>query len=183
MGLIIVLALRLTLPLAILRWPFWGSILALAVDTADIIVFQLTDFPRWEYQRFDKTLDLYYIALQAVVAQYWESAPRWTANALLVYRLIGTALYEMTGTRSLLFIFPNFFTFFVIVVAGMKTFGDPTVTPRRTIGALASVVVPTLALEYALHYAKWFDNLVAVDIIEDVAHDVLRWLPEIVLWR
>ena len=178
MGLIIVLALRLTLPLAILRWPFWGSIVALAVDTADIIIFQLTDFPGWEYQRFDKALDLYYIALQAVVAQRWEKAPRWTANALLVYRLIGTALYELSGTRSLLFVFPNFFTFFVIVVAGMKRFGDAAVTPRRTFVALASVVVPTLALEYALHYAKWFDNLVAVDIIEDSADAVVDWLKD-----
>ncbi len=179
MGLIIVMALRLTAPLIILRSPFWGSLLALAADTADILIFQLTEFPAWEYQRFDKVLDLYYIALQAVVAQGWEPAPRWTANMLLAYRLIGTALYETSGTRALLFIFPNFFTFFVIVVAGMKTFGEPRrLTPRRTIVALASVIAPTLALEYALHYAKWFDNLVAVDIIEDSADAVIDWLKE-----
>jgi hypothetical protein len=94
MGLVVVLAIRLTVPLAILRWPFAGSLLALAVDVADIIIFQLTDFPAFPYQRFDKILDVYYIALQAIVAQRWEPALRWTANGLCAYRLIGTALYE-----------------------------------------------------------------------------------------
>jgi hypothetical protein len=179
MGAALVLAIRLTVPLTILRWPFAGSLLTLASDTADIIIFQLTDFPAFEYQRFDKILDLYYIAIQAVVAQRWEAAPRLTANVLLAYRLLGTVLYELTGVRALLFVFPNLFTFFFICCAGiMAKHPAYTLTPRRTAAVLSAVVIPTMFLEYALHYARWFDNLVAVDIISDAAHTVLRPLRQ-----
>ena len=93
--------------------------------------------------------------------------------------MAGTALYELTGTRALLFFFPNVFTFFFIWCAGSMTF-RPTreLTPRRTATAVAVVLMPTMALEYALHYGKWFDNLVAVEIIEDAVRAVLRWLRD-----
>jgi hypothetical protein len=178
-GLILVLAIRLTVPLAILRWPFAGSLLALAADAVDIIIFQLTEFPALEYQRFDKILDVYYIALQAIVAQRWAPSPRWTANALFAYRMSGTLLYELTDVRELLFVFPNVFTFFFICCAGMMTFRpDYALTPRRVSAALAAVFLPTMALEYSLHYAKWLDNLVAVDIIDETTRAVLDWLRD-----
>ena len=40
--------------------------------------------------------------------------------------------------------------------------------------SLLTVMALTLALEYALHHAKLFDNLVAVEIIEDVGRALLR---------
>lgn len=177
MGLLIVLALRLTVPLTILRWPFAGSLLTLAADTADLIVFGVTEFPDFEYQRFDKILDVYYIILQAVVAQRWDAPARWTANVLFAYRMLGTLLYELTGTRILLFVFPNLFTFFFIWCAGVMALRPGYVfTPRRVGTGVAAVFAPTMFLEYSLHYGRWFDNLVAVDVIEDAASATWDWL-------
>jgi hypothetical protein len=51
-------------------------------------------------------------------------------------------------------------------------------TRQRMLRWLPVVVLPTLALEYTLHYGKWFDNLVAVDIIEEAAGAVLDWLRD-----
>jgi hypothetical protein len=179
MGLIIVVAIRLTVPLTILRWPFLGSLMTIAADTADLIVFGLTDFPPFEYQRFDKILDVYYIVLQAIVAQHWSSPVRWTANGLLVYRMLGTVLYELSGVRVLLFVFPNLFTFFFIWCAGSTALRpEYELTPRRAAAALAVVFIPTMFLEYALHYGRWFDNLVAVDVIADAWHTVVNRLQD-----
>jgi hypothetical protein len=180
MGLILVLAIRLTVPLTILRWPFQGSLLTIAADTTDLIVFGLTDFPSLEYQRLDKLLDVYYIILQATVAQRWRSPARWTANGLLVYRMLGTLLYEVSGVRVLLFVFPNIFTFFFIWCAGAMALNPGyELTPRRTAASVAVVFVPTMFLEYALHYRRWFDDLVAVDVIADAWSAVVNWLQDV----
>ncbi len=182
MGLILVLAIRLSVPLAILRWPFAGSLLALAVDVADIVIFQLTDFPAVPYQRFDKILDVYYVVLQAAVVQRWAPSMRWIANALCAYRLIGTVVYELTDARVLLLVFPNVFTFWFMFCTGVMVFrADYEFTTQRILRWLPVVLIPTLALEYALHYAKWFDDLVADDIVEDAAGGVWRWLRDLLL--
>lgn len=35
----LVLVIRLTAPLAVLRWPFAGALLAIAADAVDILIF------------------------------------------------------------------------------------------------------------------------------------------------
>jgi hypothetical protein len=183
-GLFIVLAIRLTAPLTILRWPFAGSLIAIAADAVDIIVFQLTDFPSIGYHRFDKMLDVYYLALEAFVAQRWAPTPRWTASALFLHRVTGVALYELTDIRVLLLVFPNLLEFFFVVVAGAQRFRpDYAFTPRRTAVWLGVLLVPKMAQEYTLHYAKWLDKLVAVEIIEDGAGATWHWLRDLPPWR
>jgi hypothetical protein len=179
MGLTIVVTVRLLVPLAILRWPFAGSLLALAVDIADLIVYGVTGFPPFDYQRFDKLLDVHYIALQVIAAQRWSPPMRWTANILCSYRFVGMALYELTGVRAMLFAFPNVFTFWFILCSGVMTYRPSYEwTWLRAWRAAGIVLLPTLALEYALHFARWFDNLVAVDVIEDTGRASWRWLRD-----
>ena len=45
LGLVIVLVVRLTAPLTILRWPLAGAIIAIVADTTDILFFQAFGFP------------------------------------------------------------------------------------------------------------------------------------------
>ena len=169
MGIALVLAIRLVVPLAILRWPFWGTLATLLTDGVDIIIFQLTEFPGDEYQRIDKLLDGWYMLLQFVVVQRWDAPARWVLNALFAYRLLGAALYELSGTRELLVLFPNAFTFYFTFVAGVREFRPAyRLTPRRHAVWLIATLLPTLLLEYALHWARWFDDWRAVDIIEDM---------------
>lgn len=74
MGLAIVLGLRLTVPLTILRWPLVGGLLAIAADTVDILFFQFFGFPSFiGYHELDKLLDTYYLILEVIVAQRWRA--------------------------------------------------------------------------------------------------------------
>ena len=175
MGVAIVIVIRLTVPLAVLRWPFQGALAAIAADGIDIIIFQLTDFPGVGYHRADKALDLYYMALFAWVAQGWEPDARIVANALFGFRIAGVAAYELTDVRVLLFFFPNTFEFFYLLVAGLREFRPSyEMTLGRSIAWAAVLTLPKLLQEYALHYAQWLDRWRAVDIIDSTIDAAMR---------
>lgn len=179
MGLELVLAIRLVAPLTALRWPLAGGVITIAADAIDVVIFQITDFPSIGYHRFDKLLDTYYLALFVIVAQRWSRVPRIASSALFAFRTIGIAAYEATGARVLLFAFPNVFELFFLFCAAVSRFRPYYEwTPRRAIAWIAVLLVPKMAQEYALHYAKWLDNLSAAEIIEDTARAILSWLRD-----
>ncbi|MBI5289137.1 MAG: hypothetical protein HY873_09210 [Chloroflexi bacterium] len=175
MGTSVALVVRLALPLTIIRWPLAGGLLAIAADTIDILIFNALGFPEMGYQRFDKLLDLYYLALELVVVQRWAPFERIVASALFAWRLAGVVLFEAIGARSALLLFPNMFeVHYLLVLAARRWAPGYELTPARTGVALAILLVPKLAQEYALHYARWLDNLVAFEVISDVA----RWIGD-----
>lgn len=175
---LLIVVLRLVLPLTILRWPLAGGILALAADALDIVFASLVDLGGvTSYHQLDKYLDTYYLGLEAIVAQRWLALPRWTATLLFGYRLIGVVLFEVTNIRMFLFVFPalfeNFFLFYAVL---LQFFPDYDLTPRRLAMWLAILLVPKMVQEYVLHYQQWLDDVVAVEVIEDVARTILGWL-------
>jgi hypothetical protein len=175
---LIIILIRLIVPLAIFRWPLAGGLLALAADALDIVLASLIDFGGlWNYHQLDKYLDTYYLAIEAVVAQRWIDLPRWTATALFGYRLIGVVLFEATDVRVFLFFFPalfeNFFLFYAVL---LRFFPEYELTPRRLGLWLAVLLVPKMVQEYVIHYQRWLDDVVAVDVIEDVTRAILDWL-------
>jgi hypothetical protein len=176
MGLAVVLVVRLMVPLAVLRWPFAGSLLTLAADAGDLIIFNLFGFPDGvSYQRFDKWLDVYYVSLQAIVERSWSRPARPTAIGLYAYRMVGVAIFEITGWRTALFAFPNLFTFFFVFKAGLDRWRPHYALTYRQLSAwLILILIPTMTLEYALHYARWFDDLVLFEVIEDAWRWVTR---------
>jgi hypothetical protein len=131
----------------------------------------------WNYHDLDKYLDTYYLGLEAIVAQRWLALPRWTATLLFGYRLIGVVLFEATNIRIFLFFFPalfeNFFLFYAVL---LRFFPDYDLTPRRLAFWLAILLVPKMIQEYVLHYQRWLDDVVAVEVIEDVWKATFRWL-------
>ena len=52
-------------------------------------------------------------------------------------------------------------------------------TPPRTAMALGIILVPKLGQEYALHYARWLDNLVAFEVISDAWEWVREHVPSV----
>jgi hypothetical protein len=171
MGTLIVVTLRTTAPLTVLRWPLPGALLTIAADTVDIIVFQLAGFPAWDYHALDKVLDTYALTLQFVVVQRWPALLRTTGSALFAVRVLGVALFEVTGQRALLFAFPNLFEFFFVFVASWQQAAPGRPVPPRTLAACMTLMLaPKLAQEYVLHYARLLDEPVAVDIIHEVTH-------------
>jgi hypothetical protein len=184
---LIIVSIRLVVPLSILRWPLAGGLLSLVTDALDIILIQLLDLGGvGDYQRLDKYLDMYYLSLEAVVVQGWLLLPRLTATMLFAYRVIGVALFEVTDVRLFLFAFPNLFeNFFLFYLVVLQFFPDYVLTIRRLVSWLGILLIPKMAQEYVIHYARLLDELVAVDIIADVSWAVIDWLRDIfgLLWR
>jgi hypothetical protein len=168
LGTLITAGMRLAVPLTILRWPLAGGLLAIAADTINILIFNAWGFPSMGYQRFDKLLDLYYLSLEAVIASRWSPFERGLAWTLFAYRVAGVVLFETTGVRLALLLFPNMFEIYYLLVLAVSRWAPSyNLTPGRTAFALAILLLPKLGQEYALHYARWLDRLVAFEVIAD----------------
>ena len=121
-------------------------------------------------------LDLYYLSLELIVAQRWESLPRLVSSALFAYRLAGTVLFEFTGNRGILLFFPNVFELFFLLHAYLQRYRPSfTLTAQASAVWVAAFLVPKLGQEYALHSAKLLDDLVAVEVIRAATASVVHW--------
>lgn len=165
-GQLFVIALRVLVPLLILRWSLTGGILAMLVDAVDVIVVEFfgPGGMGGHYSQLDKGLDSYYLGLEAVVAWYWVNPwARWTALALFAYRLVGAVLFEVTQVRALLFVFPNLFEnwwLYCVAVARFRPRWLPT-SWRSMVLPLLVLLVPKMGQEWLLHVAEaqpwsWF---------------------------
>lgn len=166
LGQSVVILLRILVPLAIPRFPFWGGVASLLLDGTDVIIVELFGSGGMgdHYHRLDKVLDLYYLGLEAWVSLRWsERLPRMASIALFAYRLVGVVLFELFGARWLLFLFPNLFENWFLFVAGRDRFFPAyrLHTVRRVVAWLLVLYVPKIGQEYLLHVAEaqpwgWF---------------------------
>lgn len=165
-GQLFVVAVRVLVPLLILRWSLTGGILAMLVDATDVMLVELfgPGGMGGHYSQLDKGLDSYYLALEAVVAWTWLNPwARWTALGLFVYRLVGAVLFEATQVRALLFVFPNLFEnwwLYCVIVARVRPRWLPT-SWRSTLVPLLILLVPKMGQEWLLHVEEaqpwsWF---------------------------
>jgi hypothetical protein len=164
---LIIAVVRIAASLPVLRWPLAGAILAIAVDLGDLLLRDLLDLGGvGDYQALDKWLDQVYLATFLIVALRWQGAPRTIAIGLYAWRLVGFILFELTGERSLLLVFPNVFElwFLLVVVAGPARVA--TWSPVR----LALVVLVLTGIkeiqEWALHGARLFDGISSIEFLE-----------------
>lgn len=158
-GELIIIALRLTIPLLILRYPLFGGVTAMVLDALDVVLIEAIGLGGFggHYSELDKLLDSYYLTLEVIVAFGWTSAwARIPAIVLYVYRVIGVVAFEMTDTRVLLFVFPNLFEnwwLYVVIVARFF----PQLYPKsaRSVAIpLFLLLVPKMGQEYLLHYQE-----------------------------
>lgn len=156
----IVIAIRLLVPLLILRWALGGGIAAMLADALDVVLVSMMDLGGFgdHYAQLDKVLDTYYLTIEAYVALGWESRwAKWPALALYAYRVIGAAAFEYTGERWLLLVFPNVFENWWLYVVAAARFA-PSIYPRNlrtTAIPLVLLLIPKLVQEYILHYLEW----------------------------
>ena len=143
------------------------------LDGADVILVDLIAQSTGEqggfstyYQYFDKTTDLYYLAIEAYVSLSWQNRLcRNTSVFLFVFRLIGIVIFEATGGqyRKIVFVFPNLFEHFFlyyIIAERAKPLWLPT-TKRSLALVLFLLYIPKFGQEYLLHYSEaspwnWF---------------------------
>jgi hypothetical protein len=161
---LIVVAIRLLVPLSILRWPLGGAVASMAVDALDVVLVDAFARALGEpaefgpmYAQLDKLLDTYYLTIELYVAWRWpEGLLRGTAAVLYSWRFVGAILFELTAFHPLLLVFPNLFENFFLYVLITKKF-VPRLVPR-TLPHLAVVLflllLPKFVQEWLLHYEE-----------------------------
>lgn len=156
---LIIVILRFLIPLTILRWNLFGSILSIIADNLDVVILDylgVKDFS--PYNRVDKFLDTYFYLIQGYTLFFWNNKfARNVCIFLLVYRLIGVVFYEIGNIRALLFIFPNLFIFFYMYYLIFKKLfkKEPFINLATALPALLILLVLKLAHEYMLHIAQF----------------------------
>ena len=158
-GELIIIALRLGVPLLIVRFALVGGVVAMILDGLDVVLIEAIGLGGFggHYAELDKLLDSYYLTLELVVAFRWTSPyARVPAIVLYLYRGVGVVLFESTHARVMLFVFPNLFEnwwLYVVVVARFFPRLYPR-SPTTVAVPLVLLLVPKMAQEYLLHYAE-----------------------------
>lgn len=173
LGPLIVTVLRLLVPLTILRWPFWGGVAAMLLDSVDIIIVYFIGQGDFEnYHHTDKLLDSYFLAFMAYHSwRNWTGLERRLALGLFAWRMAGFLLFEITGHRWILLVFPDLFMWWWLFVAGRDQFKPAwEITQRRTAWVIGLMLGPKLIQETILHI--W--QLKPVQIMHDFIKDVFN---------
>lgn len=162
-----VVAARFAIPLLIPRYPLPALLTALLLDAIDREIFELfTAVPLANYQSYDKALDIFYLTVAMLAAlRNWDNFTALRiARFLLYFRLVGVALFELTGQRPLLLVFPNTFEYFFIAYEVIVARWSPDRLSRRHWLLLASGIWILIKLpqEYWIHVLQ-------LDVTEQVA--------------
>lgn len=171
-GQMTVIALRIVIPLLILKRPLAGGIAAMLLDALDVVIVELFGPGGMgaQYHRIDKVLDLYYLGLEAWVSHLWVlTIPRLISLSLFGYRVAGVILFEIIQWRGVLLIFPNLFeNWFLFVLAVMRFFpGVRLLTWRQCLAWLTILFIPKLAQEYLPHVSEaqpwdWIKDILGI---------------------
>jgi hypothetical protein len=150
---------RLLLPLLIPRWPLPGVVACLVLDGVDQTIFQrFTSLNLDGYQGYDKALDIYYltIAYLSMMRNWAHLFAYKVGQFLFYYRLVGVVLFEYTGIREIMLIFPNTFEYFFIFYEAVRVRWNPVRMSRNLVIAAAAFIWIFIKLpqEYIIHVAQ-----------------------------
>ncbi|MCH7541513.1 hypothetical protein IH981_01915 [Patescibacteria group bacterium] len=175
LGLFVIFALRLLVPLTIFRWPLWGGITSLIIDAADTNIVKPFGVEIPNYTFTDKYLDTYYLSIELLVSLRWANKlAKNTSIFLYFWRLVGVIGFQLTKIEYLLFIAPNLFENFFLFFATLQKLGKETSSrfwlnsPKRLLISLLLLWLLKLPQELILHVWKigspvetfigWFRN-------------------------
>lgn len=167
---------RIGASLFVLRWPFWGALVAAVGDLFDLLLFNLfvvhAGWPGFAgYQAFDKWVDQVYLAAFLFVAlRDFAPLARRIAVGLYLWRLAGFLAFELGAVpREALILFPNLFEFWFVAVAFTMRFRPAAVwTPVRAAAVLVVLLAVKLAQEWALHVGRLFDELTFLGVLVSI---------------
>src|SRR3989344_3323600 len=147
MAILLVIVVRLLVPFAIPRWPFWGGIAVILAYTFDFTVLNAAGngpLGGDNYQRFDKLFDVYTLFFMLYASsKLVEARARKTLSVLFSWRI--------------LFFTPNIFEYFYLLVFGSKKFRPAlSLENRKTLLTLFVIAaIPKLIFEYFLHFREY----------------------------
>lgn len=168
---IAVVLARLIVPLFIPAYPLPAILAAMVLDGVDQTIFSLTlESDLAGYQTYDKALDIYYLAIAYVsTIANWISGPAFVVGRFLwYYRLLGVALFESTGARWILFVFPNTFEYFFDVIEAIKTGRNPFRISLKWIVAIAAFIWIFIKLPQ-----EWWIHIAQLDFTDFMKETVL----------
>lgn len=164
---LVIAAIRICGSLPVLRWPLAGGILAILVDLSDLLLRDVLELGGiGDYQTLDKWLDQVYMATFLIVGLRWAGVARTVAVALYAYRVVGFVLFELTGDRGLLLIFPNVFELWFLLVAAVGAERVATWSFPRIGAALVALTAAKEVQEWALHGARLFDGISSLEFLD-----------------
>jgi hypothetical protein len=161
---ILVVGGRLLLPFTIPTWPLLGSIACMLLDSIDQSIFQkFPAIPLEGYQSYDKSLDIYYLAIiYFATMRNWTSAPAFkTSFFLYYYRLVGVVAFELTQVRAILFIFPNTFEYFYDFVEAVHLRWD-----WKRVGKWTAIVSAALIWIFIKLPQEWWIHIAQLDMTD-----------------
>jgi hypothetical protein len=156
---VLVVIARLVVPLFIPAYPLPAILAAMVLDGVDQTIFAATlDSDLAGYQTYDKALDVYYLAIAYVsTIANWVAGPAFVVGRFLwYYRLVGVALFESTGARWILFVFPNTFEYYFDAIEAWRIARNPVrLTMFAVIGIAAFIwIFIKLPQEWWIHIAQ-----------------------------
>ena len=178
---IVTLALRLLIPLLILRFPLTGVLLSALADVMDYSFMG----GGANYQQLDKLLDTYYLSLAAITVLRWkDSLAKRIALGMYTWRVLGILLVLFTDQRWLLMIFPNFFepffVFYLLYVYLSKN-NKLFVSGWIIAAVTATLLIPKLIQEYVLHIYQPAPDLAPAWITYLIEHFAWTAIPLYIL--
>ena len=164
---VVIAVIRIAGSLPVLRWPLVGGLLAILVDLSDLLLRDLLDLGGVpDYQGLDKWLDQVYLACFLIVALRWVGPARTIAIGLYVFRVVGFLAFELTHERAVLLLFPNVFEFWFILVAALGAARVSGWSRARLALAIALLTALKEFQEWALHGARLFDSIGALEFVD-----------------
>jgi len=166
-----VVFVRFVLPLFIPKFPLPAILACLIVDAVDQSIFSAyTHLDLTGYQSYDKALDIFYLSMAMLTTlRSWSSRPAVEiARTLFYLRLIGVAIFEKSGWRPSLLLFPNAFEYFFILYEFVRSRWNPA--HRSTLFFIAAATLCwaiKLPQEYWIHIAR-------LDLTDELKTKVLR---------
>ena len=172
---LIVIIVRISGSLPVIYFPFFGSLFAILVDLSDLFIIGNLDLGGVRnYQRLDKLLDLSYMLTFLLVSLRWSKLERNISIFLFIFRIFGMIFYEITGSRIILFSFPNIFEFWFIGISFYK-YRNRAINIKRISLILVLATILKLLQEWILHWNKYLDNYAMGDILS-VIKDIFTFL-------
>ena len=164
---LVIVLVRVAGSLPVLRWPLAGGVLAVLVDLADLLLRDALDLGGvGDYQSLDKWLDQVYLGAFLVVAMRWSSPARPIAIGLFAYRFVGFVLFELTGERLLLLVFPNVFELWYLLVAAAGPARVAGWSKARLAVVLLALTAVKEAQEWAIHGGRLFDGISSLEFLD-----------------
>jgi len=165
-----VLLLRLGIPLLIPRFALPAILGSLVIDAWDQTIFQNnTDLNLDGYQGYDKALDVYYlsIAYLSTIRNWGDPFAFRVGQFLWYYRLVGVLLFELSGERWLLIVFPNTFEYFFIAYEVVRLWWNPARLSHRQIIKTAAFIWIFIKLPQ-----EWWIHIAQLDFTDFMKEDV-----------